>query len=62
MQAVRNGYAELGVKNYYLKHSSDYTNPHEKIIHKLLKIAEENNYLGKKILDLCCGSGEVTKA
>lgn len=44
------------------QHSSDYTNPHEKIIHKLLKIAEENNYLGKKILDLCCGSGEVTVA
>lgn len=58
--AVRNGYAELGVKNYYIKHAHDYANPHEKIVHKLLKTAEENNYIGERVLDLCCGSGEVT--
>ena len=62
MKAVRNEYSEIGVENYYLKHSKDYSNPHEEIIKKLLKIAEQNNFIGKRVLDLACGSGEVTSA
>jgi len=62
MKAVRNEYAEIGVENYYLKHSKDYSNPHEKTIKNLLIIAEQNNFIGKKVLDLACGSGEVTSA
>ncbi len=60
MKAVRNEYAKLGVENYYLKHSKDYLNPHEKIIKKLLLLAEDKKLIGKKVLDLACGSGEVT--
>ncbi len=60
MKAVRDEYAKIGVKNYYLIHSKDYSNPHEATIIKLLTIAEKMNYIGKKVLDLCCGSGEVT--
>jgi SAM-dependent methyltransferase len=60
MEAVRNEYAKIGVENYYKKHSKDYRNPHEKIVHKLLEIAENKNYIGRNVIDLCCGSGEVT--
>lgn len=62
MEAVRNEYAKIGVDNYYIKHQDDYRNPHEKIVGKLLKIAQEKQYLGMKVLDLCCGSGEVSVA
>ena len=60
MKAVRNEYAKIGIENYYLKHSKDYSNPHREIIKKLLNIAEQKNLIGKKVLDLACGSGEVT--
>jgi SAM-dependent methyltransferase len=62
MKAVRNEYAEIGVENYYIKHAIDYFNPHEQTIHHLLNVAEQRNYIGHKVLDLCCGSGEVTNA
>lgn len=61
MEAVRNGYAQIGVENYYIKHANDYSNPHELVVHKLLGIAKERNYIEGKVLDLCCGSGEVTR-
>ena len=60
MEAVRNEYAKNGVENYYIKHGGDYLNPHESVVQKLLNIAEERNYIGRRVLDLCCGSGEVT--
>lgn len=62
MQAVRNEYNSIGVTAYYLKHSENYRNPHESIVCDLLETAENNGYIGKRVLDLCCGSGEVTMA
>ena len=59
-EAVRTGYEEHGVDNYYKIHRSDYSNPHKEIINELLTISKKWN-LGNNILDLCCGSGEVTK-
>lgn len=59
-RSVRDGYVELGVNDYYKKYGSDYRNPHEPIIRELLLILIQKNIIGKKILDLCCGSGEVT--
>lgn len=62
--SIRNGYEELGVDNYYEKNALTYTNPHELKIHNLLnEFLEKNIDMDKesKILDLCCGSGEITK-
>jgi len=60
--AIRKVYEEHGVENYYLKNGGIYRNPHEKIIQKLVSVALIKGYIGEKILDLCCGSGEVTLA
>ena len=59
--SIRKGYEALGVDNYYKKHESDYSNPHYPIIKELLNDYVEQNDIGKDILDLCCGSGEVSK-
>lgn len=48
--------------DYYLKHGSEYRNPHEKVIHRLMNLALDKGFVGDKVLDLCCGSGEVTLA
>lgn len=61
MEAIRNGYEILGVDSYYELHRDDYSNPHENIIRELLLEAKENWDLGNNLLDLCCGSGEVTR-
>lgn len=59
--SIREGYDDLGVEKYYKKHQCDYCNPHEKIIKKLLKAAHDDRRFKNNILDLCCGSGEVTR-
>lgn len=60
MDSVRKGYEELGIEKYYEKHNEDYENPHYEIIKQLLREYVENNDIGENILDLCCGSGEIT--
>lgn len=60
MESVRKGYEKLGVDNYYKIHSNDYVNPHFEIIKNLLEDYLKTNNIGNNILDLCCGSGEVT--
>ena len=59
--SVRAGYEQLGVEGYYKKHCEDYSNPHINEIEYLLRQEEAKGYFGKSILDLCCGSGEVTR-
>ena len=61
MDSVREGYEQFGIDNYYKLHSNDYSNPHEEIIRDLLLEAKENWNLGDNLLDLCCGSGEVSR-
>lgn len=61
-KAVRNEYAKMGMDQYYQLHNRNYRNPHEEIIKKLIIIAQENGSVGNKVLDLCCGTGEVTMA
>jgi SAM-dependent methyltransferase len=60
---VREGYSSLGVENYYLKHKSDYSNPHEEYIKIILEEFLCKKSIPKKynILDLCSGSGEVSE-
>lgn len=61
MYSVRAGYQELGIEDYYKKHNEDYTNHHYNSIKYLLKEYLKAHNIGKDILDLCCGSGEVTR-
>ena len=58
--SVRAGYEELGIEGYYKLHSEDYNNPHINEIEYLIKESKCIQYIGKNILDLCCGSGEIT--
>ena len=57
MDAIRNMYSELGVDEFYREYGNEYKNPHADIIKKLLFDVDA----GDSILDLCCGSGEVTR-
>lgn len=61
MKSVRSGYEELGIEGYYKIHNEDYNNPHFNIVKKLLENYIVHNNIGNNILDLCCGSGEVTR-
>ena len=61
MDSVRFGYEKYGIDEYYRIHQLDYKNPHEKTISELLNYAKDNWNLGNNLLDLCCGSGEVTR-
>ena len=56
MVSIREQYETFGVEKYYQEHGDTYSNPHREIIHQLL----EEQPIGDKVLDLCCGSGEVT--
>ena len=60
MDSVRKGYEELGIDKYYERHNEDYENPHYEIIRQLLEEYLIYNDIGIDILDLCCGSGEIT--
>lgn len=57
--AIRNQYAKLGVDAYYEQNGDNYENPHFPLIEELLqKNKERIDY--SQVLDLSCGSGEVT--
>lgn len=60
-ESIRAGYQELGIDEYYKQHSGDYHNPHFCVIKNLLERVIEQVTIGNNILDLCCGSGEVTR-
>ena len=61
MRPVRNVYEDEGVEDYYKHHGKDYRNPHERRIRLALRkgLFKWRPQL-KRILDLSCGSGEVT--
>ncbi|MEI7924019.1 MAG: class I SAM-dependent methyltransferase [Planctomycetota bacterium] len=61
-EPIRQGYDQLGPASYYEVHQADYRNPHEGVIRKLLEIwfARWRPEQGSKVLDLACGSGEIT--
>jgi len=61
VKPIRKEYEDLGIDGFYKKSGWHYSNPHEAQIVTLL----ENNFSqinSEKILDFCCGSGEVTVA
>jgi SAM-dependent methyltransferase len=61
--SIRGGYAEYGVRAFYAQHGTDYRNPHEAVIREVLPLAVGRWQLAlSDVLDLACGSGEVTLA
>ncbi len=58
-EKIRVQYENLGVTGFYQTHGATYRNPHEKQIHALLvQLATQLNF--SSVLDLACGSGEVS--
>lgn len=61
--SVRNSYEQLGVRGFYERCGDEYRNPHEPAIRALLRRALPAWELDlRKVLDLACGSGEITLA
>lgn len=61
--AIRNAYAEVGVEAFYREQGASYRNPHEPVIRRLLReIIGPWQLNTQRVLDLACGSGEVTLA
>lgn len=61
--SIRAAYEEYGVEGYYKKFGADYRNPHEPLIEDALLSAHAKWDLPlTRVLDLACGSGEVTLA
>ena len=61
MLSIRNEYAKQGIEEFYKNNGSTYSNPHEYIIHKCLGHAISNWFIPlDTVLDLACGSGEIT--
>jgi SAM-dependent methyltransferase len=59
--AVRRQYEEHGVESYYAQFGANYRNPHEPAIREVLPEAVLRWQLDlTHVLDLACGSGEVT--
>jgi SAM-dependent methyltransferase len=61
---VRGEYAQQGVAGFYEKEGASYQNPHEARVRAALYLALERHPVAPtaRVLDLCCGSGEVTLA
>jgi SAM-dependent methyltransferase len=58
---VRKEYERHGVKDFYEEHGGDYRNPHEAAIRAALHEGLSRWQVGlSRVLDLACGSGEVT--
>lgn len=61
--AIRTQYEAVGVENYYKENANSYKNPHEKSIKNILEnfLFERDIDKNIRILDLCCGGGEISK-
>ena len=62
-QAIRLEYERHGVQGFYTRSGASYRNPHERVIRAILRRAVDRRGLDRRhVLDLACGSGEVTLA
>jgi SAM-dependent methyltransferase len=62
LTSIRNNYSNQTVEGYYNSNSHSYINPHYGIIKEnLIKFIEDCNISFITTLDLCCGSGEISK-
>ncbi len=63
VNSLRNAYEAYEIDNYYQKFGDSYRNPHETIIQQILELTNQQWALDwHRVLDLACGSGEVTLA
>lgn len=61
--AIRPAYDDLGADEFYRRNGASYRNPHEETVAALVRrIAVEWPLDLSRVLDLACGSGEVTLA
>jgi len=61
--AIRAGYEQYGVEGFYQRFGGSYRNPHERVIRAIVKAAAARWELPlEHVLDLACGSGEITLA
>jgi 2-polyprenyl-3-methyl-5-hydroxy-6-metoxy-1,4-benzoquinol methylase len=61
--AIRSAYERYGVDGFYQRFGDTYRNPHESAIRATLQAAVGRWHLPlDRVLDLACGSGEVTLA
>ncbi len=60
-KAIRNEYTDLGVEAFYAQNGDKYENPHEAQV-RLLVQKNAHKLDCSAVLDLACGSGEVTRA
>lgn len=61
--SIRSGYEKHGVSEFYASQGSSYRNPHEGAVRASLAATHEAWVLDlTHVLDLACGSGEVTLA
>jgi 2-polyprenyl-3-methyl-5-hydroxy-6-metoxy-1,4-benzoquinol methylase len=62
-QAIRLEYERHGVQGFYAQSGASYRNPHERIVRAILRQAVDRWGIDvQHVLDLACGSGEVTLA
>lgn len=62
-KAIRNEYEAYSVQGFYEKFGNEYKNPHETIIKRVIEESVTRWQLNcQQVLDLACGSGEVTLA
>lgn len=60
-EAIRHQYEQLGARGFYEQHGAEYRNPHEAAIGAVLRVVVPEWRLElTRVLDLACGSGEVT--
>ena len=60
-EAIRHHYEQLGAQGFYEQHGAAYRNPHEAAIDAVLRAVVPQWQLDlSRVLDLACGSGEVT--
>ena len=60
-ESIRSKYEQFGTREFYERHGDEYRNPHEPIVRRLLEVAVATWQLDlSAVLDLACGSGEVT--
>jgi len=59
--AIRHQYEKHGAQGFYEQHGAEYRNPHEEAIGQVLRLVVPEWRLDlTRVLDLACGSGEVT--
>lgn len=63
VQSIRKGYEDYSVTGFYEQFGDNYHNPHEPAIHKSIQLTIQQWSVNlDNVLDLACGSGEVTVA